>query len=54
MSAPLAIHLDDSTVQELVGGGTKQRQQTDIEQAKAMWAEYKGRKAAAEKSRGKG
>ncbi len=31
----------------LLGGGTKQRQQVDIERAKAMWAEYKGRKAAA-------
>ena len=38
----------------LLGGGTKQRQQTDIEQAKAMWAEYKGRKAAAAKPRGRG
>lgn len=31
----------------LLGGGTKQRQQADIERAKAMWAEYKARKAAA-------
>lgn len=31
----------------LLGGGTKQRQQVDIERAKAMWAEYKTRKAAA-------
>src|SRR5487761_282184 len=31
----------------LLGGGTKQRQQVDIERAKAMWAEYKARKAAA-------
>jgi len=31
----------------LLGGGTKQRQQTDIERAKAMWAEYKTRRAAA-------
>ncbi len=37
----------------LLGGGTKQRQQTDIERAKAMWTEYKTRKAAAMKSRGK-
>jgi putative addiction module killer protein len=36
----------------LLGGGTKQRQQTDIERAKAMWGEYKMRKAAA-KPRGK-
>ena len=31
----------------LLGGGSKQRQQADIERAKAMWAEYKARKAAA-------
>lgn len=31
----------------LLGGGTKQHQQTDIERAKAMWAEYKMRKAEA-------
>jgi len=37
----------------LLGGGTKQRQQADIERAKAMWAEYKTRKAAAAKPRGK-
>lgn len=37
----------------LLGGGTKQRQQTDIERAKAMWAEYKTRKAAVAKPRGK-
>jgi putative addiction module killer protein len=29
----------------LLGGGTKQRQQSDIARAKAMWAEYKLRKA---------
>jgi putative addiction module killer protein len=37
----------------LLGGGTKQRQQTDIDRAKAMWAECKTRKAAAAKPRGK-
>jgi putative addiction module killer protein len=31
----------------LLGGGTKQRQQADIDRAKTMWAEYKVRKAAA-------
>jgi hypothetical protein len=31
----------------LFGGGTKRRQQADIEKAKALHAEYKGRKAAA-------
>jgi putative addiction module killer protein len=30
----------------LLGGGTKQRQQVDIDRAKAMWAEYKARKSA--------
>jgi putative addiction module killer protein len=28
----------------LLGGGTKKRQQTDIEAAHALWAEYKRRK----------
>ena len=28
----------------LVGGGTKRRQQADIDTAKALWAEYKRRK----------
>jgi proline racemase len=40
-------------VRLLLGGGTKQRQQTAIDRAKAMWAEYKTRKAAAAKPRGK-
>jgi len=31
----------------LLGGGTKTRQQADIEQAKAMFGEYKARKPAA-------
>ena len=31
----------------LFGGGTKRRQQADIERAKALHAEYKARKAAA-------
>ena len=31
----------------LFGGGTKSRQQADIERAKALHAEYKARKAAA-------
>lgn len=37
----------------LLGGGTKQRQQADIARAAAMWAEYKARKAAAAKPKGK-
>ena len=28
----------------LLGGGTKRRQQADIERAKALWSEYKERK----------
>ena len=35
----------------LLGGGTKRQQQADIEFAKALWAEYKTRKAAS-RSRG--
>jgi putative addiction module killer protein len=31
----------------LLGGGTKKRQESDIARAKALWAEYKARKAAA-------
>ena len=31
----------------LLGGGAKKRQQTDIDRAKALWLEYKMRKAAA-------
>jgi putative addiction module killer protein len=30
----------------LLGGGTKRRQQADIEHAKILWTEYKARKAA--------
>ena len=37
----------------LLGGGTKQRQQIDIERARVLWAEYKARKAAAARSIGK-
>lgn len=33
----------------LLGGGTKQRQQRDIERARATWAEYRTRKTAAAK-----
>jgi len=35
----------------LLGGGTKRRQQTDIDRAKAMWAEYKMRKTVALRSK---
>jgi putative addiction module killer protein len=37
---------DGDTLIILPGGGTKQRQQVDIERAKAMWEEYRIRKAA--------
>ena len=33
----------------LLGGGTKQRQQSDIQRSRAMWAEYKARRTAAKK-----
>jgi putative addiction module killer protein len=36
----------------LLGGGTKKRQQVDIQRAMALFAEYKSRKAAA-RSKGK-
>ncbi len=38
----------------LLVGGTKKRQQTDIERAKNLFTEYKARKAAGAKSRPKG
>jgi putative addiction module killer protein len=44
---------DGDTLIILLGGGTKQRQQADIERARTMWAEYKARKAAAVKLHGK-
>jgi putative addiction module killer protein len=37
----------------LLGGGTKSRQQADIERAKTLWAEYKARKSAESKTKGK-
>lgn len=38
----------------LLVGGTKKRQERDIERAKALFAEYKARKAAGTKSKPKG
>lgn len=38
---------DGDTLIILLGGGTKKRQQADIEQVKALFAEYKARKATA-------
>ena len=35
---------DGETLVILLGGGTKRRQQADIEAAKALWLDYKGRK----------
>jgi putative addiction module killer protein len=35
----------------LLGGGTKQRQRNDIDRAKAMWIEYRGRKTAPVKTK---
>ena len=44
---------DGAALIVLLGGGTKRRQSADIERAKALWAEYKARKAAATAPRGK-
>ncbi len=38
---------DGETLVILLCGGTKTRQQTDIDRAKVMWAEYRARKAKA-------
>jgi putative addiction module killer protein len=38
---------DGDSLIVLFGGGTKRRQQADIEEAKSLHAEYKARKAAA-------
>ena len=35
---------DGDTLVILLGGGTKKRQQGDIEAARALWQEYKKRK----------
>jgi len=37
----------------LLGGGTKRRQRADIARAKALFEEYKARKAAVARPRGK-
>ena len=41
----------DGTLIVLFGGGTKRRQQVDIERAKSLYAEYKERKKAARRKR---
>ena len=35
----------------LIGGGTKKRQQQDIDQAVALWEDYKRRKASTQKGK---
>jgi putative addiction module killer protein len=45
---------DRDTLIVLLGGGTKKRQQSDIERAQTMWTEYRRRKADAAKSKKQG
>ena len=47
----ICLATDGDELIVLLGGGTKQRQQADIERAKALWAEYKARKVAARRPR---
>lgn len=47
----LAREGDDIVI--LLGGGTKRRQQVDIERARMLWQEYKFRKAAQFKRKGR-
>jgi putative addiction module killer protein len=47
----LAKEGDDIII--LLGGGTKRRQQTGIERAKMLWEEYKSRKTAQLKRKGR-
>ena len=49
----LYLAKDGETLIVLLGGGTKKAQQVDIERARASWAEYRARKAAAARRRGK-
>lgn len=41
---------DEESLIVLLGGGTKNRQDADIERAKALHAEYKSRKASARRA----
>jgi putative addiction module killer protein len=45
------LAMDGDALIVLLGGGTKKRQQADIERARTLWAEYKARKAAAQPRR---
>lgn len=44
---------DGEEIVILLGGGTKRRQQADIKRAKALWAEYRTRKAASARAKRK-
>ena len=44
---------DGEEIVILLGGGTKRRQQADIERAKALWAEYRARKTASVRAKRK-
>jgi putative addiction module killer protein len=44
------LNRDGETLIVLLGGGTKRRQQADIDRAKTLYAEYKARKAAVKRA----
>ena len=44
---------DGDALVVLLGGGTKEREQADIERARGLWAEYRAQKAAAVKRKQK-
>lgn len=50
----LYLGKDGDTLIILLAGGTKKRQQTDIERAKSLFAEYKDRKRAGANPKPKG
>ena len=53
-AAKVAIaRMDGSDIVILLGGGTKRHQQTDIGRAKALLAEYRGRKRASARTKRK-
>lgn len=53
MGAGLRIYLakDGLKIVILIGGGTKKRQQQDIDQAVALWDNYKRRKGSTQKGK---